>query len=151
MKQPHIFSSRIDQVCDAVLLGAEPNEHKRARRIIQPFFSAQTVEKTTAFAENLAETLLDEAARKSEFDVLADFAAPLSEQIMGHLIGLSSAEINVVKKINEANKQVPNQQIYYFEVLRKYFDEFLTRPSEEWRDKIAGRLLNGDGDDKLSG
>ena len=150
LKQPHIFSSRINQSCDAVLLGAEPNEHKRARRIIQPFFSAQAVEKTTGYAETSAEMLLDEAARKSEFDVLADFAAPLSEQIMGHLIGLSSGEINAVKKINEANKHIPNQRVFYFEVLRQYFDEFLTRNSEKWCDKIAGRLLNDDGDDKFS-
>ncbi len=150
LKQPHIFSSRINQSCDAVLLGAEPNEHKRARRIIQPFLSAQAVENTTVYAENLAEKLLDEAARKLEFDILADFAVPFSERMMGHLIGLSPDEINVAAKMHTKISSGRNQQEHYFDHLREFFSDFLTRVSEKRLDKIYGGLLDGDGDNKLN-
>jgi cytochrome P450 len=80
--RPDLFSNQPYVAVDAVLLGADPPEHTAIRRIVSPWFSREAIERLGAFADEEARRLL-----KPAFDVVGDYAQPLSEAVATRLIG----------------------------------------------------------------
>jgi P450-derived glycosyltransferase activator len=73
-------------------LGKNPPDHTRLRRIAAPAFSPKAVATYTARIEQVAGELLDEAARKGEFDLVATFAAPLPIAVITALLGVPESD-----------------------------------------------------------
>jgi cytochrome P450 len=95
LMQPHVFSSRAQDwmAVDSVLLGADPPQHTSARRAVGRLFSAEALEAQAAFAERSAERLLRPLVAGEALDVLRDFAFPLSEDTVAHLVGFDEATL----------------------------------------------------------
>jgi cytochrome P450 len=144
LKQPQIFSSAINQDCEAVLLGAELGNHKRVRRLVTPHFSAQVVQNIKSCAGTRAEQLLNQFVQKSEFDIVSDFSRPLTEQIIGELLGLETAEIKTVSTLQSEKPFEPGDYQPYFEVLQHFFAEFVERKAKKNENTLCKHLLNGD-------
>jgi cytochrome P450 len=97
------------RVCDAVLrdrrfcvqapdgfeisfLGMNPPDHTRLRRVATPAFSPKAVAGYAARIERVAGELLDEAAKKDEFDLVSAFAAPLPIAVITALLGIPESD-----------------------------------------------------------
>jgi len=146
LKQPHIFSSKPALGLDAVLLGAEPQEHARARQLLSPYFSMQAMTKLTGYVESSVKNLLDEASRKTEFDVVSELAIPLTENVIAHLLGLDEEDVAVLRQRVGANKY----QLNYYQTLEEFFADYLKEIEKKSDDNFCNQLLRrGNGNDKF--
>lgn len=95
LARPQVFSSRSPEwtAVDGVLLGADPPEHTFVRRAVGHLFSAEALEAQAAFAERAAERLLGPLVAGQPLEVLREFAAPLSEEVVAHLVGFDEAAL----------------------------------------------------------
>lgn len=69
-------------------LELDPPDHTRLRRLATPAFSPKKIDEYRARVEKVAESLLD----RDEFDLIADFAAPLPISVISDLLGIPDAD-----------------------------------------------------------
>jgi len=81
LNEPGSFSSRIMQDIDPVLIGTDPPDLPPVRREIASKLSRHEVEKVQPFVEETARGLLEPLLDAAEFDVIADYSAPLMEVV----------------------------------------------------------------------
>jgi cytochrome P450 len=94
------------------MLGADPPEHSRLRRLVSRAFTARRVESLRPRVQELTDSLLDRISPRGRADLIADFALPLPITVIGELLGVPAAER---------------------ERFRQWTDEILERPFEERR------------------
>jgi pimeloyl-[acyl-carrier protein] synthase len=146
LKQPHIFSSKPALGLDAVLLGAEPKDHARARGLLSPHFSAQAMAKLTGYVESSVKNLLDEAKQKTEFDVVNELAIPLTENVIAHLLGLDAEDVAALRQRIGANKY----QLNYYQTLEGFFADYLKEIEKKPQDNFCNQLLRRNGNDRFT-
>lgn len=93
LRNPEVFSSRIpydDMISPVPLvpLGFDPPEHTRYRRLLQPFFSPQTLGALLPSLQAQAIEIVDSIAARDECEVMADVATPYPSQVFLTLFGL---------------------------------------------------------------
>ncbi|NGY57646.1 cytochrome P450 [Lentzea sp. NEAU-D13] len=69
-------------------LELDPPDHTRLRRLAMPAFSPKKIDEYRARVEKVADALLTE----DEFDLIADFAAPLPISVISDLLGIPDAD-----------------------------------------------------------
>src|SRR5688500_16807501 len=79
----------------------EPPEHTRLRRAVSGAFNRGHVERLRPRVQALAASLLDEVD-PAGFDVIGDYAEPLPVLGIAELIGLSGADVNVLRSWSQA-------------------------------------------------
>lgn len=94
LARPHIFSSRCLAAVDPVLLGADPPLHTEARRRLARFFSPAELKPLTASIDDRIAALL-----RPKFDVVGEFAVPLTRSTTGSLVGLPEEDVAFVLEI----------------------------------------------------
>jgi hypothetical protein len=77
---------------DLSLLGLDPPDHTRLRRLAQPAFAPRRLERYRGVAEEITAGLLDDAARRGRFDLVNDLAAPLPITVIARLLGIPSVD-----------------------------------------------------------
>ena len=89
------------------LLTADPPDHARLRKLIQPSFTPRAMESLRARIQNIAEELLDTAERKAaergetgpqrHMDLIKEFAYPLPVRVISDLLGIPLEDREKVK------------------------------------------------------
>ncbi|MFC3893563.1 cytochrome P450 [Lentzea rhizosphaerae] len=69
-------------------LELDPPDHTRLRRLATPAFSPRRIDEYRARVEKVADALLD----RDEFDLIADFAAPLPISVISDLLGVPDSD-----------------------------------------------------------
>jgi cytochrome P450 len=119
LREPLVYSSSPNAPIDTQLVGADPPLHTETRALLQPYFSPKKLGAMAEFASaGIAELGATLVARGS-FDFVNDFALPLTQEVSGELLGLTSAERQ------ELSSRLPGQlyQFEYFNVLTTFFQE----------------------------
>lgn len=70
------------------ILGLDPPDHTRLRRLAQPAFGPRMISKYRVQVEKLCNGLLDELSARDGFDLIEDFAGPLPLLVIGELLGV---------------------------------------------------------------
>ncbi|MEL3951632.1 cytochrome P450 [Streptomyces sp. LNU-CPARS28] len=70
------------------ILGLDPPDHTRLRRLAQPAFGPRMISKYRVQVEKLCNGLLDELSTRDGFDLIEDFAGPLPLLVIGELLGV---------------------------------------------------------------
>ncbi|MFH9074520.1 cytochrome P450 [Streptomyces alboflavus] len=70
------------------ILGLDPPDHTRLRRLAQPAFGPRMISKYRVQVEKLCNALLDDLATRDGFDLIEDFAGPLPLLVIGELLGV---------------------------------------------------------------
>jgi cytochrome P450 len=73
---------------DLSFLGLDPPDHTRLRRLVAGAFTPGRVAGYAGLATRLAERLVDDAARRGRFDLVADVAVPLPAAIIAEMLGV---------------------------------------------------------------
>lgn len=73
-------------------LQLDPPDHGRLRRLAAPAFSPKMIRGYRDRIERVTHELLDAALRRGQFDVMADFAAPLPIAVITELLGIPDAD-----------------------------------------------------------
>lgn len=89
---PDLLSNKPYEDVDAVLLASDPPEHTAVRRMLNPYFSRELIERLGAFAAERAASLLRESV-----DVVSDYARPLSEAVAARLLGFEDAQVEALR------------------------------------------------------
>ena len=77
---------------DLSLLGLDPPDHTRLRRLAAPTFAPKRLESYRTVAEEITATLLDDAAARGRFDLVRDLAAPLPITVIARLLAIPSVD-----------------------------------------------------------
>jgi cytochrome P450 len=97
LKRPDLFSSKrafdaVGSPLPLVPIAADPPEHARYRRILQPFFSPRGIARWRPEVRSLARELIGSIAGRGRCDLVADLAVPLPAQVFLILFGLPLAD-----------------------------------------------------------
>lgn len=77
---------------DLSLLALDAPDHTRLRRLAQPTFAPRRLEQYRVTARAVAARLLDEAAARGRFDLVADLAAPLPIAVISELLAIPDVD-----------------------------------------------------------
>jgi len=70
------------------MLNKDPPDHTRLRGLVHKAFTPKLVEQLRGRVQTLADGLLDAAARKGSFDLVADYALPIPITIIAQMLGV---------------------------------------------------------------
>lgn len=70
------------------LLELEPPRHTRLRGFVNPAFLPRQIDRTRPAIERLAHELADDLVARRQFDLIADFAAPLAVGVIAGFLGV---------------------------------------------------------------
>jgi len=88
LERADLFSSSVMRVADRVLLGADPPEHTRARRLVNRVFArARSLD---GLIREKADALAGEAVARGRCDFVGDFASRLPLGVIAGLLGLDA-------------------------------------------------------------
>jgi hypothetical protein len=136
-------------------LGMNPPDHNRLRRIATPAFSPKAVATYTPRIEQVAGELLDEAAKKGEFDLVAAFAAPLPIAVITTLLGVPESDtatftrygvliggaLDGIRSLRHAAQlQAANEE------LEQLFERLFALRRAEPRDDVVSHIVAAEGD-----
>jgi len=130
LKQPQLFSNSPGQQLDPALVGADPPAHTRVRRIMNPWFSNQSIQSLEDYTRGCAEMLLAQGRAEKEFDIVSGLASPLTESVIGHFLGLSDQE---ARELRERLRP------------HKYQLDVASRILEDWAREYLGKLQTSPG------
>jgi cytochrome P450 len=149
LKRPEIFSSARPTVrFDPILNEADPPAHTRVRRVLAPHFSSRSAQALEDYAETCASRLLERGDGAAEFDLVENFADPVTELAMGRLLGFSRDETENLMRLLAPHKRSLDGEMYRLleEWLRAYVERARDLPGES----LGGRLARGEGEAALA-
>jgi cytochrome P450 len=74
------------------MIGADPPEHTRLRRLVSKAFTARRVEGLRPRVQEITDALLDRITPRGSADLVAEFALPLPVTVIGELLGVPEAD-----------------------------------------------------------
>jgi len=149
LKQPQLFSSVRPAVrFDPVLTESDPPAHTRVRRILSPYFSAQSVQALEAYVRDCAVRLLRQSGRPADFDLVKNFAQPLTELTITRLLGLSEEDTEELRRVLAPHRRSADGLLFI--TLEEWVREHVGRLRERPDESLGGRLLRGEGESALT-
>ncbi len=74
------------------MIGTDPPEHTRLRRLVSKAFTARRVEGLRPRVQEITDSLLDRITPRGSADLVAEFGLPLPITVIGELLGVPEAE-----------------------------------------------------------
>ncbi|MBC7463677.1 MAG: cytochrome P450 [Actinobacteria bacterium] len=84
------------------LLDSEPPKHTRLRSLVAKAFNRHRIEALRPDIERLTDSLLDEIAKKKDFDIIADYAEPLPVKVIASLLGFPDSDEYLLRPWSQA-------------------------------------------------
>jgi cytochrome P450 len=142
------------------LLGQDPPEHTRLRRLISRDFTPRRIRELEPRIREIARDALDAAQRKGEFDVIADFANVLPVKVIAEMLGVPSERYAMFKDWSDKviaagntpfGERPPQDAIDAIEALAEYFRaEVAKRRAHPGPDLVSALVAARDHADALS-
>ena len=152
----------LDRLFGRILLGIDPPDHSRLRRLVAIPFTPRYIEGLRARVREIASSLLDDVdakvrAGQRQFDLIDDFSYPLPLTVIAEMLGIPEEDYDRFRTWSQASVTfVPGQQTSqeHNDLLRE-FAEYLRQLAVVKRDSPGKDLLSGlvqaeAGGDKLS-
>jgi cytochrome P450 len=92
----------LDQVESTSILGIDPPDHTRLRRLVSSAFTPRTIEGLRPRIHELVEEALDRMAANGQADVVADLAFPLPFDVITEMLGMPEGDTAAVCAWSEA-------------------------------------------------
>ncbi|WP_437277966.1 cytochrome P450 [Sorangium sp. So ce375] len=83
---------RILRLLQKIMLMQDEPDHRRLRDLIHKAFTPRMIERLTPRIDELVDELLNKAAKKPVVDLIADFALPLSLNLISEMLGVPEEE-----------------------------------------------------------
>jgi cytochrome P450 len=142
---PHAMEEPLHLAMSKMLLFLEPPHHPRIRKLMTKAFSAHRAEQMRAQIKMIAESLIERAIRRGQFDVVSDFALPLPMTVMFDMLGIpledrtkffenfrvSSRVLDIIPLTAEEKRQANDQLAYLKEYFHKLFEVRRCQPGND--------------------
>lgn len=142
------------------VLNSDPPDHTRLRRLISRDFTPRRIRELEPRIRQLATELLDDAARRGEFDLMADFANVLPVKVIAAMLGVPEEKYATFKdwsdRIIAAGNNPPGastqpDQIEAIDALVDFFrEEIERRRREPGADLVSALVAAHDDSEALS-
>jgi len=142
----------VEQLRFNLLPFKDGDEHNRIRTAMNALFHKR-VTKLEPQIQALADTLLDKIGYQESFDLIADYAYPLSVGVISLLLGIPSADKDIFKKYSphfsallapkKTDSDIALSQILITE-LKDYFDALIQNNNNIKKDNLISDMLHGD-------
>lgn len=148
-----------DDSMDRSMLGQNPPEHTRLRRLAAPGFSPKLMRTYETSIEKRVGALIDRVATRDGFDFVHDLAAPLPIGVITDLLGLEDADVAVFEKYGEVMASALDGVTSFGHArrlavaaarLEKVFDRLFELRRREPRDDLVTSLVAARDDDRLT-
>jgi len=109
---------------------SDPPVHTRLRRLISRAFTPRRIRDLEPRIREITKELLDKAAAKGEFEVMADLANPLPVMVIAEMLGVPPEDYEMFKRLSDAvvesdntppGTPIPDYIRQSFTQLRAYF------------------------------
>lgn len=94
--RPDLFSSSPYTYVDTAMLSVDPPLHGPVRRVVGRAFGGETLRRLETEAAGLADSFI-----RSELEIMADFARPLSRRVAASLIGFDDLALEAIARAEE--------------------------------------------------
>ncbi len=81
---------------------SDPPVHTRLRRLVSRAFTPRRIRDLEPRIREIAKELLDKAAAKGEFEVMADLANPLPVMVIAEMLGVPPEDYEMFKRLSDA-------------------------------------------------
>ena len=99
-----------DQPFEPSMLHLDDPDHKRLRGLVSKAFNQRAIEAFRPRIQAVGERLLDAVAGQPQFDVIADYAAPLPTIVIAEMLGVDPADQGDFKRWSDALLHTFNPQ-----------------------------------------
>ena len=138
------------------MLDMDPPDHTRLRSLVSQAFSPRAIERLRPRITQLADDLVEAAARRGRFDLMAALAFPLPVVVIAEMLGVPAEDLtrfeswsndialNVEPSLGEEQVQrVRNATVE----ITEYFEAIIRQRRAEPRDDLISALLAAEEDD----
>lgn len=148
LKHPEILSSKYNGEFDPFVVGNDPPEHTRYRKILARAMSGCDA----AMVESYTSEWMDGFSRRTResagvFEAVTDLACPLPEAFSGLMLGLDNEETQRLISMRPDNR---TQLILSWPSVTSYFEQIVGHGRRRKREGVLGALYCLSGDDALS-
>lgn len=93
--------TRLARILQSHMLNLDPPDHTRLRGLVTREFTQRRVELLRPWVERVVDELLDGLADRAGFDLLGDFAFPLTVTVIGELFGVPAADRRRFRELSD--------------------------------------------------
>jgi cytochrome P450 len=79
------------------MLDIEPPDHTRLRRLVSRAFTPRTVQRLRSTVQQVTDRLVDEAAERGTFDLIAALAEPLPVTVIAEMLGIPEPDRHLLR------------------------------------------------------
>jgi cytochrome P450 len=157
------MAAQTDEILRRHLLGVDPPDHSRLRRLVAIPFTPKYIEGLRPRVQAIADTLLDavqaraDETRRREMELIGDFAYPLPLTVISEMLGIPLADRDNFREWSQAavsftpddraNPEVTAKLIEFIAYLRRLVAAKRFNPGD---DLLSGLVLAEAEGDKLS-
>jgi cytochrome P450 len=153
---PDVPDTGLGQVAKESILGMDPPEHTRLRRLVAGAFTARRVEALRPRVATMVATLIDELTRLPQpADLVENFSLPLPVQVICELLGVPAGDRHIFHQWSDrilSDATVDPAQVQdAFGQLAEYFGKLIYLKRAEPADDLMTALIAArDEQDRLS-
>src|SRR5438045_8850891 len=79
------------------ILNLDPPDHTRLRKLVTKAFTPRVVENLRPRVQALVDEMLDDAGKREEMDLIADFAFPLPFAVISEMLGVPTKDGDMLR------------------------------------------------------
>lgn len=155
--RPDIFSNRRMEPSRKEITGAgfraipeelDPPEHGKYRRILQPYFSPQSMRSLDGMVRETCDTLLENLAGNDGCEFIHDFASRLPNQVFLKMMGLPLDMLDQFLEWEGSllRGQSTTERMEATKAVLEYLTRFIADQPESERTELMRTILNGEVD-----
>ena len=131
------------------MLDLDPPDHTRLRGLVQKAFVPRLVEQLRERVTSLCNELLEAAARKGTFDLVADYALPIPATIIAELLGVPVADRDKFHRWSSRVVASSSPRAFVLAVptlwfFMRYMRTLLARRRQDPRDDLISALIHAE-------
>jgi cytochrome P450 len=153
---PGVPSTGLSQMAAASILGMDPPEHTRLRRLVAGAFTARRVEALRPRAAQLVDELIDRLLTLPQpADLVENFSLPLPVQVICELLGVPAEDRHVFHEWSDSMMgdltRDPEEMMAAFGLLAEYFGRLIAlKRAEPAQDLMTALIEARDEHDRLT-
>lgn len=129
------------------MLQLDDPDHKRIRGLVSQAFNQRAVDAVRPRIRAIADGLLDALSGRDQFDIIAEYAAPLPIIVIAEMLGVDARDFVQFKRWSDARSQVFNiartpEQTAELELARQGLHDYFTRAIDERRGRRSSDLVS---------
>lgn len=135
-----------------IIIFMDPPEHDRMRKLVSRGFSPGRIAALEPRIRQLISEMLDHYKPGDTFDIVQDFAAPMSSIVIGELVGIPEADRIIVRQWNESALQINegDEAAHVFKNRKEGVEDVAAMKIQDYLKRLIAKRRSEPQDDMIS-